>query len=286
MENSARLVLKRDEPPSFEPPGLGAIAAALAKAQPDFKPVKRERTVTVRKRDGGQYTFSYAPLDVVLAAVQPALSANGLAVVQLIDGGYLVTMLLHESGAYLEGRTALPDGVDAQALGSAITYLRRYAVQALLGIAAEEDDDGNRAAGNETEAAPPRPDTGRASPREAEAYLGLLASKSGVIRKGTANGYKLERREGPEGPVFGFRFELAEPEEDGSHKAIPQVLVPPKVAVPLLADVPDPAEFDGRTVTLRGQLYSVAAPGRTTFTRLVVTEWHDGERKIAPERPA
>lgn len=134
---------------------FGRLAAALAKAQASFPPVTRSKTVTVTTKTGGSYKFSYAPLDAILDAVRKPLSDNGLALAQLLDNGSLVTMLLHESGAVLEGRTALPQTGDVQALGSAITYLRRYAIQALLGIAAEEDDDGNAA----KDAKPAKPTT-------------------------------------------------------------------------------------------------------------------------------
>ena len=133
---------------SAEAYGLGPLAEALAKAQAEFPPVTRSKTVTVRTKTGGSYTFSYAPLDAILGAVGPALTKHGLALVQMLDGGALVTLLMHESGASLEGRAPLPPMDDIQSFGSAITYLRRYAIQALLGIAAEEDDDGNRASGN------------------------------------------------------------------------------------------------------------------------------------------
>ena len=62
-----------------------------------------------------------------------------MAVAQLHDDGALVTVLMHESGETIEGRTAIPDTSDIQAFGSAITYLRRYAIQSLLGIAAGAD---------------------------------------------------------------------------------------------------------------------------------------------------
>ena len=136
----------------------GNLAAALAKAQAAFPSISRDRTVTVRMKTGGSYTFAYAPLDTVLAAVRGPLAANGLAVSQLLDGGDLVTLLLHESGESLSGRWTLPPHQDIQGLGSAVTYLRRYALQALLGIASEEDDDGNASAGHH---ATPRQDVDR-----------------------------------------------------------------------------------------------------------------------------
>lgn len=151
---------------------LGPLAAALAKAQSAFPTVTRSKTVKVKTKTGGEYTFAYAPLDVILDAVRKPLAENGLAVVQLLDREALVTLLIHDSGALLEARTPIPATADVQAFGSAITYLRRYAIQALLGIAAEEDDDGNSAAGNRAEPTKParKPATasqGPAAPRQA-----------------------------------------------------------------------------------------------------------------------
>lgn len=141
---------------------LGKLTAALAKAQMSFGTVTRSKTVTVTTKTGGSYKFSYAPLDSILDAVRKPLAENGLAVAQLLDGQSLVTLLLHESGASLEGRTAIPQTADVQALGSAITYLRRYAIQALLGIAAEEDDDGKAAKDDKPEKKEPQREYGRA----------------------------------------------------------------------------------------------------------------------------
>jgi hypothetical protein len=145
-------------------PNTGPLTAALAKAQTAFPTVTRSKTVTVTTKTGGSYKFSYAPLDTILDAVRKPLADNGLAVVQLIDRGDLVTILLHESGGSLEGRTEIPATPDVQGLGSAITYLRRYAIQALLGIAAEEDDDGNSASGNSAKPATKAAEAPRTAP--------------------------------------------------------------------------------------------------------------------------
>lgn len=132
----------------------GALAGALAKAQAAFPPIPRDKEVEVKTKTGGTYTFKYAPLDTIIAAVRGPLSENGLAFSQLLDGGDLVTVLLHSSGETLTGRTPLPhsNGDTVQQYGSAVTYVRRYALQAVLGIAAEEDDDGNAASGNSAKA--------------------------------------------------------------------------------------------------------------------------------------
>lgn len=127
---------------------------ALAQAQADFPAITRDRTVRVQTKAGGSYTFAYAPLASILAVVTPVLSKHGLAVTQLLtatdDGRPAIrTMLLHQAGGSLDGCLPIKtDGLDPQALGSLVTYVRRYALVAMLGIASEEDDDANHATGN------------------------------------------------------------------------------------------------------------------------------------------
>lgn len=134
----------------------GALFGALAAAQGQFLPITKNRTVTVRPRDKPAYTFDYATLDQVLAACVPALSANGLALLQPFyhgpNGLEIRTILAHSSGARLESVTELPKTENIQGAGSALTYLKRYQVQAILGVSSEEDDDGNAADGNKVEA--------------------------------------------------------------------------------------------------------------------------------------
>lgn len=110
----------------------------------------------------------YADLASVIKVAKAPLEENGLAVVQTLqytEAGALVlnTELLHSSGQWISGIYPVnPVKNDPQGLGSAVTYARRYAYQALLGIApAGEDDDGNRASGKET---PPAKDAARKKP--------------------------------------------------------------------------------------------------------------------------
>lgn len=124
------------------------IAAALSKAQAEFPEIHRTRSVTVRTKTGGSYSYSYAPHPEITRAIKEAMAANGLAVAQPlshIDGRPAIrTILTHESGEFLEDICPLPllGGESAQEIGSAITYMRRYALTAILGIATEDDDDG------------------------------------------------------------------------------------------------------------------------------------------------
>jgi hypothetical protein len=120
---------------------LGPLALSLSKAQAAFPPIVRDKEVAVRS-----YSYKYAPLDAILAAVRDPLATNGLAIAQLLEGADLLTLLLHESGASLSARTPLPPWEGVQQYGSMVTYIRRYALTAMLGIATEDDDDGEAAA--------------------------------------------------------------------------------------------------------------------------------------------
>ena len=134
---------------------MSELAKALAAAQSDFPDIGRSKEVTVQTKTGGQYSFKYAPLDAIVRAVQPVLLKHGLSFSQLLDNvdgkPALHTVLLHQSGEKLEAVCPLPMNgapVSAQEFGSLVTYMRRYALVAALGIATEEDDDGNHASGN------------------------------------------------------------------------------------------------------------------------------------------
>ena len=120
------------------------IAKALLTARKAF-------TAVVKTQINPHFKSRYADLQDVFNAVDDALADNGLVVVQAVmcDGTrtWLETRLIHvESGEYFRSDYPLQPGKtnDPQALGGALTYARRYALMALLGIAAE-DDDGNTA---------------------------------------------------------------------------------------------------------------------------------------------
>jgi ERF superfamily protein len=130
------------------------LYSALAAAQGEFTPIKRDKTVKVSMKAGGSYTFSYAPLESILHATLPALSKHGLSLTQatvVVDGKESVeTLLFFTDGTCI--RNLIPifvrdDG--PQAYGSALTYARRYGVTLLLCVSADDDDDGNAAEGNQ-----------------------------------------------------------------------------------------------------------------------------------------
>lgn len=141
---------------------IGELAAALAMAQAEISCPEKNRTVKVRAKSGARYDFRYTTLDQVIETVRPALTANALWFTQLLgtDGWLeegkhayrLRTILMHSSGQWLGTDTPVPvEESGIQSLGSAVTYIRRYALCGILGITAEEDDDANSSAGNEAE---------------------------------------------------------------------------------------------------------------------------------------
>jgi hypothetical protein len=129
-------------------PSLGALAAALAKAQSVTESAPKNHTAEVTMKSGGKYSYSYADLAGVWDAVRAPLSANGLAAVQAWtlrpDGLAMTTMLAHSSGEWVRGEMAgfpVPDRTP-QGVGTSVTYARRYTLGAMTGAVSEEDDDG------------------------------------------------------------------------------------------------------------------------------------------------
>ena len=127
------------------------LSKALAKARSEFPELTFDST-------NPHFKNRYLSLKGLLAAVTPVLAANNLLIVQTVSnsGGpqpapALTTRLIHtESNEYIEDTMLLSAvKVDPQAQGSAITYARRYALVTVLGVVADEDDDGEAASGGE-----------------------------------------------------------------------------------------------------------------------------------------
>lgn len=122
---------------------IDALAAALAKAQ-------SEMTNAAFNRTNPHFRSKYADLASIRDAVTPSLTKNGIAVVQLTEPseGFLlvITRLIHSSGQWIESQYPIINDVNKpQAMGSALTYAKRYSLSAICNIASEEDDDGNAA---------------------------------------------------------------------------------------------------------------------------------------------
>lgn len=120
-----------------------SFAEAFVALQAEIKPAIKDAT-------NPAFRSKYADLGAVWEAVKEPLKTNGFAVIQMpqFEGEtmYLETILLHTSGEKMSGRYPLkPMKHDPQGYGSAITYARRYSICAILGVIADEDDDGNAA---------------------------------------------------------------------------------------------------------------------------------------------
>lgn len=129
----------------YQSENIGELAKALAEAQGKFTFALKDCLADMGAKGGRR---KYADLQAVIEAVKPHLTEHGLAVVQATmpnpNGISLRTTLMHSSGQWIAGQIDLPNdrmgGI--QGMGSALTYARRYALSAMVGIASDEDDDG------------------------------------------------------------------------------------------------------------------------------------------------
>lgn len=118
-------------------------AKKLFKAIADF-----QQEVPVIHKDTQGYGYSYADLPAIFEVINPLLKKHNLGFVQPIEGQNIKTIVFHtETGETIESLIAIPENVqlkgmnDFQVLGSAITYLRRYAISSILGLITDKDTD-------------------------------------------------------------------------------------------------------------------------------------------------
>ena len=166
---------------------IGSLAKALAAAQSKV-------TGALRDRKNPHTGSMYADLAGIWAACREPLSANDLAIVQTtephgMEGVCVVTMLIHSSGQWIRGRLFVPcvgqtrkDGrvmpVDAQTFGSALTYARRYALAAMVGVTPEDDDAEAAVRATRERSAPAANDNGstKSTPAKSDVDVNALVS--------------------------------------------------------------------------------------------------------------
>lgn len=113
------------------------LFAALAKVQNNMPVIGKNRSYP---GPGGRQ-IHYADINDILRTVLPILSEHGLAIYQGVEDGRLVTHIVHEKGGHIhDGGLPIPSG-KPQDIGSSLTYMRRYGLSAMLGIASDEDTD-------------------------------------------------------------------------------------------------------------------------------------------------
>jgi hypothetical protein len=119
---------------------IGEIAKALSTFHIKVDKIKKDSTNPFFKS-------KYASLSNILDVIDIPLTESGLSFAQFpTDENGLTTILMHESGEYLESNYKMnPVKNDPQGVGSCITYQRRYALSAILGLNIDDDDDGNHA---------------------------------------------------------------------------------------------------------------------------------------------
>ena len=129
----------------------------LFKALADF-----QQEVPVIHKATKAFNYSYSDLPVIFEVINPLLKKHGLGFSQPIMGDTIKTIIFHiESGEVLESLTEIPKNValkgmnDFQVLGSAITYIRRYALSSILGLVTDKDTD---AGGQQVAPTPPKKD--------------------------------------------------------------------------------------------------------------------------------
>jgi len=120
------------------------LFAALALANKEIQNVDQNRTVEVKTRDSGKYSYSYATLANIVHNIRDALTKNGVWYTQRIADGNMVTRLIHSSGQWLDtGHVPMPNvsGKPAE-VGAVVSFFKRYSLSAAMGLATEEDNSG------------------------------------------------------------------------------------------------------------------------------------------------
>jgi len=130
------------------------IYKSLVKAQGEFSAIPFDAK-------NPHFGNKYASLTGTQEHVRPILSKHGLGLIQSVESlesrYYVQSRLIHESGEWIQSSIELMvDKKNMQGLGSATTYAKRYAAQAILGLSGDEDDDGNAAAKDYSHKAPPQ----------------------------------------------------------------------------------------------------------------------------------
>ena len=161
---------------------------SITKIAPALLAAQRQITFAAKDATNPHFKSKYADLPSVIDACKPALNAAGIAFMQTAGESetprlVLTTRLIHESGEWIEGTASCPlPQADPQGFGSAITYLRRFGMAAIVGLY-QEDDDGNGAT--------PTP-VSKVIPITAEQHRKLMNMCTGTeqsVRLGTALDY-------------------------------------------------------------------------------------------------
>ncbi|MDX1769916.1 MAG: ERF family protein [Planococcaceae bacterium] len=165
---------------------IAEIAKALSTFQGEVKQ-------PLKDKDNPFFKSKYVPLENVVEAITEISAKHGLSFLQYPVNQEsrvgIITILMHSSGEFIETEPifATPAKQDAQATGSVITYLKRYALSAVFGITSDQDDDGNSASQSDNkqqqkqQAPPPSSNPNLLT----DAQVKLIKTKLSIIAKNT-----------------------------------------------------------------------------------------------------
>lgn len=147
IEREIEPYIGHNEPPELiQSDEIGSLVLALSKAQGEFPIIGKNQ-----KAKAGAYSYDWADLSAIHKGIKKILSKHELAIIftpsRVLDKNGSTLMLsmklLHSSGEYTEGSLPLMlDQSTSQAMGSAISYARRYLMYCMLDISTDDDDDG------------------------------------------------------------------------------------------------------------------------------------------------
>lgn len=160
------------------------LSAALVAAQVAILNPPKNQTSVIPMKSGGSFRYNYADLPSILNTVRPILMAHGLVLTQELAGDHnqvgVATRLVHTSGEWIEyDALTLDGGNGARESGSAATYARRYTICAVLGIAADEDDDGAAVTPRRKQAEPASARSSASAPAEPTTASGATPAVAG-----------------------------------------------------------------------------------------------------------
>ena len=178
------------------------MSADIGKLAPALVAVQQSTFGVEKNSNNPAFKSKYADLASTSAACRDALTTNGFTISQW-PGEYdgkamaMTTILLHTSGQWMRGTMTVPLGKhDAQGYGSALTYARRYSLQAVVGLS-PEDDDGNAAVRST-----PRQDAPKVITQAQVDELNIIASEVAANLEGFCRFYKIDAL--PELPAAQF----------------------------------------------------------------------------------
>jgi len=150
VQSYARIIAKKELFYNIMSTQTGDLVKAIAEFKKNVPDLKTDKAA------GGRY--KYQSLPALLAAISSLLAKQGCTILQPVhtigDTTYVITMIMHTSGQYIRSVTAVPDqytmigklvktSENLQAMGGALTYTKRHALKSMLGIDADDDNDGN-----------------------------------------------------------------------------------------------------------------------------------------------